>query len=689
MNNALTQCDQPPQFDAITIELMEPTLQSLLKDTHKGLDKLETTVEGTWEGSIMALHRLSESLEFAWGIVEHLMSVQNSDALRAVHDKLQPELISFHMRLGQSQPIYDALVQLKEGPQWPTLSEGQQRVVDKELLSMKHAGIGLVGEERERFVTWQQRQGELSTQFTNNVLDSTKAFELIIEDPANMAGLPESFRAMTAQSAQENGHPGATAEQGPWRISLDAPVVMPFLQHAHKRDLREQIYTAYITRASSDVHDNQPLIDEILTLRQKSARLLGYESYAETSLATKMAEGVSAVDALEEKLRLVSYDYAQKDHEELQQFARNYSNDDTLELKHWDVAFYAERLKEEKYTLSDEVLRPYFQFPKVLNGLFDLVHKIFDITVVPANGQVDVWHQDVLYFEVQNKQGQAIANFYLDPYSRPAEKRGGAWMNAFYGRELKADNTTQLPLALLVCNQTPPVGEKPSLMSFREVSTLFHEFGHGLQHMLTEVDYPQAAGINNVEWDAVELPSQFMENWCYHQETLLGLTEHVETGEQLPNELYQRIVAAKNYRAGSNFLRQLYFGTLDMELHDRYEPESDETVPEVKARIAAKNTILTPLDNDRFLCSFAHIFAGGYAAGYYSYKWAEVLSADAFSAFEEAGLENDDAIKSTGMRFRETVLALGGSQDPNTVFSSFRGRAPAVDALLRHNGLAS
>ena len=435
MDNALTRCGQPPQFNLIDNDIIEPTMVQLLEEANQKLSALEQNLTPTWEGTIMALHRMGERLGFAWGIVGHLMSVKNNDELRAIHDKLQPQMIAFGMRAGQSQPVYDTLLKLKEGSEWQKLDEGQKRVVDKEILSMKHSGIGLKGEDQSDFNAWQQRLGELSTQFMNHVLDSTKAYELIIENEADMAGLPENFKAMTAQSAASHGHENATADKGPWRISLDGPVVMPFLQHAQNRNLRETVYRAFVTRASQGEHDNQPLITEILALRKKVATLLGYASYAEMSVATKMADDVAAVDALEEKLRVVSYKYAQQDHEALQQFAREKLGDENFNLQNWDAGFYAERLKEEKYALSDEVLRPYFQFPKVLDGLFALAKKIFDINVVAADGNVDVWHEDVRYFEVQDLQGQRIANFYLDPYSRPAEKRGGAWMNAFYGRE--------------------------------------------------------------------------------------------------------------------------------------------------------------------------------------------------------------------------------------------------------------
>jgi oligopeptidase A len=361
-------------------------------------------------------------------------------------------------------------------------------------------------------------------------------------------------------------------------------------------------------------------------------------------------------------------------------------------LQHWDIAFWSERLREHRYAISDEELRPYFPLPQVLDGLFALVQRLFGVTIRPADGSVPVWHPDVRFFRIYNANDEEMAAFYLDAYSRPAEKRGGAWMDGCVGRSrlLATPGTPmRLPVAYLICNQTPPVAGKPSLMSFTEVKTLFHEFGHGLHHMLTQVDYGMAAGIRNVEWDAVELPSQFMENWCYHRDTLMGMSGHVDTGEPLPEALYQKLLAARNYRSGSAMLRQLYFGFMDMELHARFDPSGDETVFDVQRRIAAKTTPLMPLPEDRFLCSFGHIFAGGYAAGYYSYKWAEVLSADAFAAFEESGLDDERALVTTGQRYRDTVLALGGSQHPMEVFKAFRGREPSTEALLRHAGLAA
>jgi oligopeptidase A len=377
--------------------------------------------------------------------------------------------------------------------------------------------------------------------------------------------------------------------------------------------------------------------------------------------------------------------------EELKAFAASKGSPEANDLQHWDTTFWAERQREEKFAFTAEELRPYFPLPQVLDGLFGLVQRLFSVTITPADSQAPVWHEDVRYFQIADETGNPIAYFYLDPYSRPAEKRGGAWMDICINRGKVTENgvtTTRLPVAYLVCNQTPPIDGKPSLMTFSEVETLFHEFGHGLHHMLTKVDYSSAAGINNVEWDAVELPSQFMENWCYDKPTLFGMAKHYETGEPLPEHYFQKLLAAKNYMSGSATLRQIHFSIVDIELHHRYRPGSGETPKDVRSRIAKTTTVLPPLPEDSFLCAFGHIFSGGYSAGYYSYKWAEVLSADAFAAFEEAGLDNEQAIKATGKRYRDTVLALGGSKHPMEVFKSFRGREPSTEPLLRHNGLA-
>jgi oligopeptidase A len=616
------------------------------------------------------------------------MGVKNSPELREAYETAQPKIVEFFNRLGQSKPLYEAFKAIREGEDWQRLDNSQQRIVESAIRDAELSGVGLAGAQRDRFNAIQMELATLSTQFSNHVLDATKAYGLTLKTSEDIAGLPPSLLAFAAQSAREAGENDATPENGPWRITLDFPSFGPFMQHSQRRDLREQVYRAYISRASAGDYDNRDLIAQILKLRQEESRLLGYGTFAEVSLASKMAPSVTAVEDLLADLRQPSYAAAKADLEALKAFAAAKNALEGSDMKHWDTSFWSERLREEKYDLNDELLRPYFPLPQVLNGLFGLVNRIFGVTVTPANGKAPVWHEDVQYFQIASEQGEAIAHFYLDPYSRPAEKRGGAWMDDCIGRA-KIAGIVRTPVAYLVCNQTPPVGGKPSLMTFREVETLFHEFGHGLHHMLTRVDQAGAAGINNVEWDAVELPSQFMENWCYDRATLFGMAKHYETGESLPEEYYQRLLAARTFMSGSATLRQVYFATLDLELHHRYQPGGSETIAQVRDRIAKDNTILPPLPEDAFLCSFGHIFAGGYAAGYYSYKWAEVLSADAFAAFEEADLSNESAIVETGKRFRETVLALGGSKHPMEIFKEFRGREPSTEALLRHSGLVA
>ncbi len=677
-----------PRFDEIRPEHVEPGIRSLLAELDHELTALEAKAGTSWKQLVEPLERMTDRLERCWGVVGHLMGVRNSDELRTAHEAVQPEVVRFSMRLGQSRALYDAARELRDGPGSAELDGGQQRIVDSLVRDAELSGVGLEGEARERFNEIQLELAELSTQFGNHVLDATKAYHLELTEREEVAGLPDSALELAAQAAREAGDPHATAQAGPWRITLDHPSLVPFLEHAIQRDKREQLYRAHITRASAGELDNAPVIARILALRSEQAKLLGYGSFAGMSLTTKMAPDVAAVERLLEQLRQASFDAAQRDLAELTEFAS--ANGGPPELRHWDIAFWAERLREERFAYSEEELRPYFPMPRVLEGLFALVGRLFGVRVEAADGDAPVWHSDVRFFRVLDESGKRIAGFYLDPYSRPSEKRGGAWMDECVGRSRllgPGGGDVRLPVAYLVCNGTPPVGGRPSLMAFSEVETLFHEFGHGLQHMLTTVDYGLASGIRNVEWDAVELPSQFMENWCYHRETLLGLSAHIDTGQRLPDELFEKICAARTYRAGSATLRQLYFGLTDLELHERGLAEG-ETCFDLQRTIAEKTTVLPPLPEDRFLCSFSHIFAGGYAAGYYSYKWAEVLSADAFAAFEEAGLEDDAAMAATGRRYCDTVLALGGSRAPMDVFVAFRGREPTPDALLRHSGLA-
>jgi oligopeptidase A len=681
-----------PPFGDIKPEHVVPAMTQLLAELEAELTRLETKVQPTWSGLVEPLDRLAERLTWSWGIVGHLMGVKNSPELRTAYETVQPDVVQFSNKLNQSKPLYEAFKALRASDTWDSLEDAQKRIVEAAIRDADLSGVGLEG-QRDRFNAIQLELAELSTKFSNHVLDATKAFSLTLTTKDEIDGLPPSLLSLAASSARAADEENATPEDGPWRITLDFPSFGPFMQHSKRRDLREKLYKAFISRASSGELDNTPLIERILQLRQEKARLLGFNSFAELSLASKMAPNFEAVEALLEELRRNSFDAAVKEFEELKAFAASKGSPESSDLKHWDISFWSERQREEKFAFSAEELRPYFPLPQVLDGLFSLVNRLFGVTVTAADNQAPVWHEDVRYFQIADETGEAIAYFYLDPYSRPAEKRGGAWMDDCIGRAKISDESgktiTRKPVAYLVCNQTPPVDGKPSLMTFGEVGTLFHEFGHGLQHMLTKVDYAGAAGINNVEWDAVELPSQFMENWCYHRETLLGMAKHYETGEPLPEHYYQKLLAARNYMSGSAMLRQLHFSLVDLELHHRYQPGGKESVTDVRNRIAKTTTVLPPLPEDAFLCAFGHIFAGGYAAGYYSYKWAEVLSADAFSAFEEAGLDDLPTIAATGKRFRDTVLALGGSKNPMEVFKSFRGREPSTEPLLRHSGLAA
>ena len=669
-----------PAFDQIQPGLIVPGMTQLLQELARELTELEAQITPTWEKLVEPLTRIEERLSWSWGIIGHLMGVKNSPELRQAYETVQPQVVEFISRLSQSKPIYEAFLSLRQGESWGQLDEAQQRIVEASLRDAQLAGVGLVGEKKDRFNAIQLELAEITTKFSNNLLDATKAFQLKLTTPEDIAGLPPSLLSLAAQTARGQGETNASNETGPWVITLDFPSYFPFMKYSDNRELREKLYKAYVSRADLGELDNNPLIDRILQLRQEQAHLLGYSTYAEVSLARKMANSVDEIEKLLDNLRQVSYEAAKQDLEALKTFAG------TDDLKHWDIAYWSEKQRQAKFNFSAEELRPYFPLPRVLEGIFSLAKRIFGVEIIAADGKAPIWHPDVRYFQINDEKGEKIAYFYLDAYSRPAEKRGGAWMDVCIGRA-KTGTEVRLPVAYLICNQTPPVDGNPSLMTFEEVTTLFHEFGHGLQHMLTTVDYSGAAGINNVEWDAVELPSQFMENWCYDRPTLMSMAKHYQTGETLPEHYYQKLLLAKNYMSGSAMLRQLHLSLVDLELHHRYQPNGGETPKQVRQRLVATTTIIPPLPEDAFLCSFGHIFAGGYAAGYYSYKWAEVLSADAFAAFEEVGLDNEEAVKAIGRRFRDTVLAMGGSSHPMNVFKAFRGREPSTEPLLRHSGL--
>lgn len=646
-------------------------------------------MDPSWPRLVEPLEKIVDRLTVVWGIVNHLKAVKDSPELRAAIEEVQPEKVKFLLRLGQSKPLYNAFKAIQESPDWNTLSDARKRIVESQIKEAILNGVSLEDDKRDQFNKIEQELERLSQKFDENVLDATKKFEKLITDKKEIDGLPATALGMAAQAAVSKGHENATAENGPWVITLDAPSFIAVMQHARNRSLREEVYRAYVTRASSGDLDNTSIIDQTLKLRLEKANLLNYKNYAEVSMATKMATVEKAKELLE-KLRSASWNAAVQDMDDIKVFSKNQGAQEADDLSHWDISFWSERLRESKFDINEEELRPFFSLPKVMDGLFELAKTLFGIDIEQADGLAPVWNNDVRFYCVKDSSGNPIAYFYFDPYTRSSEKRGGAWMDEVVGRSrvLSRDGSSaRLPVAHMVCNQTPPVGSKPSLMTFREVETVFHEFGHALQHMLTKQDEGLVSGIRGIEWDAVELPSQFMENWCYHRDTLMSIAKHYETGESLPEEVYLKLLAARTFRAGSLSLRQIRFASVDLELHTKYVPGGSESIYDVDRRVSEKTQVIPPLPEDRFLCSFSHIFAGGYAAGYYSYKWAEVLSADAFSAFEDAGLDDNNAVKETGHRFRETILALGGGKAPEEVFVEFRGREPSPEALLRHNGL--
>ena len=678
-----------PEFARIRPEQVVPAMDATLAEIETRLQEIEANVIPTWDGLCKPLEELDTPFEYTWGVVNHLISVKNSDELRKAHQEVLPKVINFSLRMSQSKPIYQGLKKLRESEEYKSLNDAKQRIIEKKIKAAEHAGVGLEGAAKERFNEIANRISKISTDFSNNVLDATKAYELIVTDKADVEGWPLNLKQLAAQSwAKEKGEKNQKPdpENGPWRITLDYPSSGPFMQHSRNREQRREVYHKMITRAAGDKFDNSGIIEELLKLRREQAHILGFKTFAELSLDNKMAPDVAAVEKMFAELETAARPFAEKELADLQKIAAESGQPDPI--RHWDVAFWAERLREKLYDYTDDQLRPYFPLPRVLDGLFSLSERIFGIRITRSNDNtVPKWHEEVEYFDIKDENGKMLAHFYLDPYSRPAEKRGGAWMNECFGRRL-IDGKVRLPVIYLVCNGTPPVEGRPSLMSFNEVSTLFHEFGHGIQGMLTVIDEAEAAGINGVEWDAVELASQFMENWCYNKPTLMGMARHYETGENLPDDLFEKIKAAKNFRSGSAMLRQLEFGKVDIYLHHHFDIEGKESPFDAARRIASQTSIMPPYEHERFLCSFSHIFAGGYAAGYYSYKWAEVLSSDAFAAFEEAGFDNENAIRELGRKYRDTILALGGSKHPTDVYRMFRGRDATTAALLRHSGLS-
>lgn len=692
----ITDYDAPlPRFDEVRAEDVVPAMRALLGELEGELMQLEAQCGPSWDALVPALERIEDRLGVAWGTVGHIKAVKDSDALRAAYEEVNPEVVKFGLRMSQSEPIYLAFKGMREDAKgWEGLNTAQKRIVERAILDAELAGIALKGEAKDRFNAIKQELSKLSTAFSNHVLDATKAYSLVVKSKDDVTGIPASALQFAAQQAvAKEGMSDATAEGGPWVFTLDIPSYLPFMQHCPNRGLREQMFKAYLSRASSGETDNSPVIERVLELRAELATLLGHANFAEVSLSSKMATLPEARRLLSE-VRDAAKEGAIRDLSDILMFmaAEGATETQVENLAEWDMTYWAERLKTAAYGFSEEELRPYFPLPQVLDGMFRVARELFDVDIAAADGEAPVWHPDVRFFKVKDVQtGEPIAAFYLDPYSRPAEKRGGAWMNEVLGRSNRLgpgakDGKDRLPVAHMVCNQQPPLGDKPSCMTFREVETLFHEFGHNLQHILTRQSESMCSGIRGVEWDAVELPSQFMENWVYHEPTLMGMARHVDTGEQLPKELYQKICDAKNFRAGSQYLRQVHFAMTDLALHSEYVPGQGGSVFAFERELSAREStkIIEPWEGDRFLCGFSHIFAGGYSAGYYSYLYAEVLSSDAWGAFVEAG---EESRVETGKRFRDTVLALGGGVAPAEVFRAFRGREPSSKPLLEQRGL--
>ena len=678
-NNPLLDLEQPPRFGAILPEHAGPALDQVLAENRAALERL--LVAGgphTWDNFAQPIEDMRERLVRMWSPVSHLHAVMDSEALRAAYNAGLPKLTDYFTDLAQDERLYAGYKSIAAGPEFPKLTQAQKKIVENTLRDFRLAGAELPPKAKARFKIVQQEIAALASKFSENVLDATQAWDLRITDEKDLAGLPESARAMAQQDAQEKNLPG-------WRFTLEGPSYIAFMTYADDRELRRRMYEAFVTRASDQgptagQWDNSELILRLLRRRREAAQLLGFGNFAEYALQTRMARKVPEVLDFLNDLARRAKPAAQKDFDELRQFARDAHGVERLEA--WDVAYYSEKLQVAKYQLSQEDLRPYFPETRVVPGMFEVVERLYGLNITKVK-DIEVWHPDVRFYEIRDGAGEVRGRFYMDLYAR-ASKRGGAWMDECINRK-RTMNGVQVPVAYLVCNFTPPVGGRPALFTHDEVITLFHEFGHGLHHMLTRVDYVGVAGINGVAWDAVELPSQFMENWCWERAALDLVAAHHQSGEKIPDDLYAKMIAAKNFLSGMQFVRQLEFSLFDMRLHSTFSPDGAKSVQQVLDEVRAEVAVAIPPAFSRFQNGFSHIFAGGYAAGYYSYKWAEVLSADAFSKFEENGVFD----RATGLEFLRNILEQGGSREPMELFVQFRGRAPKIDALLRHSGLAA
>lgn len=711
-NPLLASPAQLPHFSAVQPAHVTPALDQVLAEAESALARATATeTPATWQDVVLQLQYGTVRLAHVWSLVQHLNSVADTAELRETFNSNLPRVVEFWTRLGQDKALFDKYRALKNSAAYPALDEARRTAVDHEIRDFTLGGAELVSPARERFAAIQEELAALTQRFSENVLDATNAFELLVPDTPEgrerLAGLPEDAVAAARADAQRRDQQG-------YRFTLHFPSYFPVIQYAHDRALREQLYRAYVTRAAEgSAQDNTPLMHRILALRQEEAQLLGYRNYAELSLVPKMADSPAEVESFLRDLASRARPFAERDLAELQTFAREQLGLASLEA--WDIPYASEALKQARYAFSDNEVKQYFALPRVLDGLFGLIGRLFGMSI--REDQADGWHEDVRFYRIESKDGELVGQFYLDLYAREG-KQPGAWMNSSRGRHREnPDGSLQTPVAYLICNFQPPVDGRPALLTHDDVTTLFHEFGHGLHHLLTRVDTLSVSGISGVEWDAVELPSQFMENWAWEWEIVASMTAHVQTGEQIPRALFDRMLAARNFQAGLQTLRQIEFALFDMLLHqqpaapgsataqpagnagtagnathgaashsDTASPAADaagDSIQRLLDTVRQEVALLIPPAFNRFQNSFSHIFAGGYAAGYYSYKWAEVLSADCYAAFEEAGL-SDPAI---GESFLREILSVGGSRPAIDSFKAFRGREPKLDALLRHNGM--
>lgn len=674
MHNPLLQTDGLPQFSAIQAEHVEPALEQVLKDNREWLaSRLAAPMQPSWDNLIYPLDEAGDRLERVWSPVSHLNAVANTESLRLAYNACLPKLSDYHTDMGQNQALYEAVKAVADTEL--NLELSQKHALARSLLSFRLSGVALPEDKKQRYREISQQLSSLSSKFSDNILDATNAWFKQVSDLVLLRGIPESGLEMAQQAAQQRQLEG-------WVFTLDFPSYYSVMAYADNRELRAEFYRAYTTRASdlgaNPVWDNTQTMRDILKLRQEEAELLGFTNYAEVSLAMKMADTTQEVVDFLEDLAKRCKPFAELEFSELKVFAQEQLS--IPDVQAWDVTYISEKMKEARFDFTDEDLKPYFPVNKVILGLFSLVERLYSVRIQQST-TVDVWHPDVTFYQVYDLDGSLRAEFYLDLYARQ-HKRGGAWMSDYCGRFKRKDGL-QIPVAFMTCNGSPPVGDKPALFTHDEVVTLFHEFGHGLHHMLTKVDYPDIAGINGVEWDAVELPSQFMENWCWEPEVLKMISGHWQTDAPLPKDLFNKMQTARHFQTAMTMVRQLEFALFDMRLHMDPQAAEPGRLEQIQSEVRKQVAVVQPPVFNRMAHSFSHIFAGGYAAGYYSYKWAEVLSADAYARFEEEGLFAAEV----GQAFLEEILQTGGSRPAMESFIAFRGRKPQIDALLRHSGL--